>query len=85
MVHEWKGTTLDGQDIVIEMKLKLHNLLDKIDVLKQVPFLVRKFIQTFITSPFVYQWIEDVTVTLVMGNEKKSISGRVFQETSFCL
>jgi hypothetical protein len=54
--HEWKGSTNDGDPLSIKMSLKLNTLMDKIDVLSELPFLVRKFIQTFITAPFVYQW-----------------------------
>jgi hypothetical protein len=54
--HEWSGTTMNGEPLSMKLSLKLNNLVDKIDVLAELPFLVRKFIQTFITAPYVYQW-----------------------------
>lgn len=40
----------------VELDLNLGELMGKIDVLMELPFLIRKFIQTFITAPYVYQW-----------------------------
>jgi hypothetical protein len=81
--HEWKGTTMSGEPIQIKMSLNLQNLVDKIDVLGELPYLVRKFIQTFITAPYVYQWVEDTTVVVTKGSETIEIKGRVFHENAF--
>eukprot|EP00842_Homolaphlyctis_polyrhiza_P003949 jgi/Hompol1/4555/HPOL_000111-RA len=75
--HVWEGTANDGEPIKIEMRLALEQLLDKIDVLAELPFLIRTFIQTFITAPFVYQWIEDVTVTVTKGGVPTTLYGRL--------
>ena len=55
----WQGKTTEGnKDVAIKVSFIPKNLLDKIDVLSELPFLLRKFIQTFITAPFLYQWCE---------------------------
>ncbi|KAJ3254860.1 putative cell survival pathways protein [Boothiomyces macroporosus] len=83
LTHEWSGKTLDGKDLKVVMNLSLKGMIDKVDVLSELPYLVRKFIQTFITAPFVYQWLEDVTVDVYVGGEKREIKGRVFHENAF--
>src|SRR5688572_10778082 len=54
-----KGRSLDGKRVDIRFTCKdlKNNLLSKIDVLSELPFLVRKFIQTFVTAPYVYQFL----------------------------
>jgi p-aminobenzoyl-glutamate transporter AbgT len=65
--------------------LSLSRLLDKIDVLGELPYLVRVFIQTFITAPFCYQWMDQVgKATITIENETPiEIQGLLFNETSF--
>ncbi|KAI8619477.1 oxidative stress survival, Svf1-like protein [Chytriomyces sp. MP71] len=80
----WNGKTMKkGEDARMEMSLMLTNLVDKIDVLAELPYLLRVFIQTFITAPFLYQWLEDVTINVVMGKESFELKGKAFIECSF--
>ncbi|EGF79422.1 hypothetical protein BATDEDRAFT_89507 [Batrachochytrium dendrobatidis JAM81] len=83
--HVWHGKTRDtGVPIEIEMRLKLDRLVDKIDVLSELPYLIRMFIQTFISAPFVYQWIEDTEVVVrVEGGKEIRLNGRAFHENTF--
>ncbi|KAI8920889.1 oxidative stress survival, Svf1-like protein [Powellomyces hirtus] len=81
--YTWSGSTKDGKPLLIEMKVPLTHLLDKIDLLGELPYLVRKFIQTCITAPFVYQWFEDATANVTIGDEKFTLNGKVFHENAF--
>ncbi|KAH6575473.1 hypothetical protein BASA50_005485 [Batrachochytrium salamandrivorans] len=84
VTHVWKGTTRDtGDEIQIELHLKLDRLVDKIDVLAELPYLMRIFIQTFITAPFVYQWLETAEVTVTKGDTVSRLTGNVFHENTF--
>ena len=83
--HIWRGHTHDGQVVKIEMEFGLNNLLDKIDVLGELPFLVRKFLQTFVTAPFVYQWLEHVEAIVTVGEQREIVKGKVFHETTFLM
>jgi hypothetical protein len=67
------------------MEFELKNLLDKIDVLGELPFLVRKFVQTFVTAPFVYQWFESVEARIRVGGQERRVKGRVFHENTFLM
>jgi Svf1-like C-terminal lipocalin-like domain len=52
-------------------------------VLAELPFLVRKFIQAFITAPFVYQWFETAAAEVTVDGVTSRIEGKVFQECTF--
>ncbi|KAI8818281.1 oxidative stress survival, Svf1-like protein [Fimicolochytrium jonesii] len=81
--YKWSGLAKDGRAIHIDMKVPLNRLLDKIDLLGELPYLIRKFIQTFLTAPFVYQWFEEATANVTIGEEKLTLKGRVFHENAF--
>ena len=83
--HTWEGVDSSEQPIKIELSLNLDRLLDKIDVLSELPFLVRTFIQTFITAPFVYQWFEYCKVIVTRGSETTVLQGHTFHENTFLL
>ena len=84
LTTEWTGQTADGQPISIVMNLKLNNLLDKIDILSELPYIIRVFVQTFITAPYVYQWLEDSTISIKIGeSDLVQVRGSAFHESSF--
>nr|KAJ3401601.1 putative cell survival pathways protein [Polyrhizophydium stewartii] len=83
VTHVWEGTTRAGEPVRVELALKLDRMLDKIDVLAELPFLVRKFIQTFITAPFVYQWLENAEAKITIGGKESTIKGLAFHENTF--
>ncbi|KAJ3102226.1 putative cell survival pathways protein [Physocladia obscura] len=80
----WMGKTLDSQeDVKVEISIMLTNQLDTIDVLAELPYLLRKFIQTFITAPFLYSWNEKITAKITIGDQVSEIDGTAFIESSF--
>ncbi|KAJ3249513.1 putative cell survival pathways protein [Chytriomyces hyalinus] len=86
LFYTWNGKTKEtGEDVRIEMSLVQTNLVDKIDVLAELPYLLRVFIQTFITAPFLYQWFEEVTAKVTVGSEEFEIRGKAFIECSFLM
>lgn len=48
--------TLTNEGAEVGVEWGLVRMIDKIDVLGELPYFVRVFIQTFITAPFCYQW-----------------------------
>ncbi|KAJ3219309.1 putative cell survival pathways protein [Dinochytrium kinnereticum] len=83
----WNGTTTNGTNkpIKVEITQECKTMYAKIDVLSELPFLLRKFIQTFITSPFLYQWVEDLTAKVTVGEETFEFSGRMLIESTFLM
>ena len=83
--HSWKGQTLDGKSVTVDMEIPLTNLLDKIDVLSELPYLVKKFVQTFVTAPYVYQWFQEVEARVVVDGQERVLHGKVFHENTFLM
>ncbi|KAJ3068092.1 putative cell survival pathways protein [Podochytrium sp. JEL0797] len=80
------GKTKDsGEDVHVEISFVQSNLCDKIDVLSELPFLLRKLIQTFITAPFLFQWYDDVVANVTVGADSFKIEGKGFMECSFLM
>lgn len=85
ITHIWNGNTFSGKSITIEMSLSLSNMVSKFDVLAELPYLIRVFLQTFFTAPFIYQWIEPTVISVKMDNEIFEIPGTAFSETAFMI
>ncbi|KAJ3029206.1 UNVERIFIED_CONTAM: putative cell survival pathways protein [Siphonaria sp. JEL0065] len=80
----WQGKTLeDNLDVSVEISTLLSNKLDTIDVLAELPYLLRKFIQTFITAPYLFSWYEKVVAKVTIGDEVSEMEGNMFMECTF--
>jgi Na+-transporting NADH:ubiquinone oxidoreductase subunit NqrE len=78
------GKTTDGKDITITINLTLVNMIDKINVLAELNFILRTIIQTFVAAPYVYQWLEMAEAVVNIDGESPFIlKGRCFQECTF--
>ncbi|KAI9098875.1 oxidative stress survival, Svf1-like protein [Phlyctochytrium arcticum] len=77
------GTTSTSEPFTLTMTLPLSHMIDKIDLLSELPFLLRKVIQTFITAPFVYQWFEETEAVVKIGETEHTLKGRLFHENVF--
>jgi len=83
MKYTIKGKTIEGEKpFTAILTMKPSNQVDRIDCLSFLPFLIRKFIQSFISKPFIYQWLDEGEVQLTIGDETRTIKGLVLQETS---
>ncbi|CAO3625068.1 unnamed protein product [Mucor hiemalis] len=85
----WKGKTIkdksdeEVKDVSVEMVFELKNLIDKIDILAEIPWFLKKIVQTFVVKPYVYQWLDDATAEITIGDEKFSCPGKCYQELVF--
>ncbi|CAO3645756.1 unnamed protein product [Cunninghamella blakesleeana] len=86
----WKGKTIKEEgkedeikDVHVEMIVTVKNLVDKIDVLAEIPWFLKKLVQTFVVKPYIYQWLDDSTATITIGDESTEVKGRCFQELVF--
>ncbi|KAI8372356.1 oxidative stress survival, Svf1-like protein [Choanephora cucurbitarum] len=85
----WKGKTIKKQeneepkDVLIEMVVDVKNLIDKIDILAEIPYVIRKLVQSLIVKPYIYQWLDKATAEITVGDEKVSTEGHCFQELVF--
>ncbi len=77
------GRNVSDQAVKMGMRVALTQPLDRIDLLNELPILVRKVIQTFISKPYLYSWCENVTSTICVGDENVQVKGNMFIEISF--
>lgn len=87
--YKWKGRSFDKTEVRATCNVKLVNQCARICLLDNVPYVIRKMIETFVAKPFVYQWLDDVEVEVKIGNESKGgevktekFQGRMFQEVA---
>ncbi|KAI8988771.1 oxidative stress survival, Svf1-like protein [Pilobolus umbonatus] len=85
----WKGKTIkenesdESKDVSIIMVVEVKNLLDKIDILAEIPYIIRKLVQSLIVKPYIYQWLDKSTAEITIGDEKTVVEGHCFQELVF--
>ncbi|RKP03087.1 hypothetical protein CXG81DRAFT_9996, partial [Caulochytrium protostelioides] len=81
--YKWNGTTEDGKPVTAELSVPLTHLCDKIDLLAEMPWMVRKIVQTLITAPYVYQWLQHGKATITVDGQTRTIEGNGMFETCF--
>lgn len=84
----WKGKTIkqegeEPKDVSIVIISEPKNLIDKIDVLAEIPYFIRKLVQSLIVKPYIYQWLDKTTAEITVGDEKITTEGFCFQELVF--
>jgi hypothetical protein len=84
----WKGHTIQEGDVPVKpvsvvMMVPLLNLIDKIDILAEIPWFLKKIVQTFVVKPYVYQWLDEATAKVTIGDEKFEFPGKCYQELVF--
>ncbi|TPX33263.1 hypothetical protein SmJEL517_g03841 [Synchytrium microbalum] len=76
------GKTTDGknEDVKIDMTLSPGECTDKIDLLSELPWIIRTFVQTFLSKPIVYQWFQDAKASITVGKDSFTLEGKMFYE-----
>ena len=68
----------------LELKVEKLNLISKVDVLGELPFLLRKIIQLMVSKPFLFLYYQPSTLNLVSENgERSSHTGLLYSEISY--
>ncbi|CAG8443928.1 10861_t:CDS:2 [Ambispora leptoticha] len=84
ILYKWKGKTLDTKEpFQASINIRPQTLMDKIDVLNEVPYFLRKIVQAFVAKPYIYQWFNDATVEITIGDNKFTSTGKLFNEATF--
>ncbi|CAG8467127.1 8977_t:CDS:2 [Ambispora gerdemannii] len=82
--YTWKGKTLEtGEEFQASLKIRPETLMDKIDVLNEVPYFLKKIVQAFVAKPYIYQWFNAATVEITIGSNKLTSTGKLFNEATF--
>ena len=74
------GHTDKGDEVKVDMTLSPATPIDKIDLLSELPWIIRTFVQTFLTKPIVYQWFQDAKADVTIGRDKFTVEGKMFYE-----
>ena len=86
--YNYEGKTLDTKEdvkVTLVTKPKTSENAEKMDLLSELPWLLRKALQLLISKPFLFQYIHDEYELEVQVGEaaKRTIKGRTFEETVF--
>ena len=86
----WKGKTIreegsdeEPKDVNIDMIVTVEKLVDKIDVLAEIPSLLRMLVKKFVVKPYIYQWLDIAEAKITVGDETTTVEGKCFQELVF--
>ncbi|KAL0094806.1 oxidative stress survival, Svf1-like protein [Phycomyces blakesleeanus] len=78
-----EGSTEEPKDVSVVMVVDVKVLVDKIDILSEIPWFLKKLVQTFVVKPYIYQWLDQATAEITVGDEKVQVQGSCFQELVF--
>ncbi|KAI9026533.1 oxidative stress survival, Svf1-like protein [Phycomyces nitens] len=78
-----EGSTEEPKDVSVVMVVEVKTLVDKIDILSEIPWFLKKLVQTFVVKPYIYQWLDQATAEITVGDKKVEVQGSCFQELVF--
>ncbi|KAI8867946.1 hypothetical protein GQ42DRAFT_164466 [Ramicandelaber brevisporus] len=83
------GAASTGAKVHAEITVNNANQMARVDVLAELPYLIRRVIQALISKPYVYQFVGNGNATVILTDEadgsqtKLELDGRVFHEMTF--
>ncbi|KAF9437812.1 putative cell survival pathways protein, partial [Entomortierella beljakovae] len=84
--YVWEGKTLEGgKTFKAVLNVKPKGLCQKVDLLAEIPWALRKIVSTFVAKPIIYQWYDEATAVVTVGDEEYKVSGNVYHEATFVL
>ncbi|KAG0041010.1 putative cell survival pathways protein [Podila clonocystis] len=82
----WEGKTLEGgKKFKAVLNVKPKGLCQKVDLLAEIPWALRKIVSTFVAKPIIYQWYDEATAVITMGDEEHKVAGHVYHEATFVM
>ncbi|KAF9428131.1 putative cell survival pathways protein [Podila epigama] len=80
----WEGKTLEGgKPFKAVLNVKPKGLCQKVDLLAEIPWALRKIVSTFVAKPIIYQWYDEASAVITVGDEQHKIHGHVYHEATF--
>lgn len=74
----------DSRPYKVEIELKSTNLYHKMDILGYLPWVIRMIIKAFIARPFLFQWFDEATASITIGDDDPIIlNGKCLHECTF--
>lgn len=82
--YHWDGKTDDGKVVTADLEGALGAKLDRIDVMAEVPGFIKTIVASAAgTKPYIYQYMQKMTVKVKVGDEIKEEEGTLFTEATF--
>ncbi|KAA8904657.1 oxidative stress survival, Svf1-like protein [Sphaerosporella brunnea] len=79
----WKGKSQDGKEFEAAMDPTLARI-DRVDIMAEVPAIIKKFVAGAVgTRPYIYQYRQEATLKLKVGEEVIEEKGTMFMEATF--
>ncbi|KAH8889727.1 oxidative stress survival, Svf1-like protein [Thozetella sp. PMI_491] len=82
----WTGAAKDGKEVTASIEGSFGGLLDKIDVMEELPGFVKKILGNVAgTRPYIYQFLPNkkLSLKLKVGDEEITEEGELFSEATF--
>ncbi|KAF9397177.1 putative cell survival pathways protein [Mortierella sp. AD011] len=82
----WEGKTIEGaKPFKAILNVKPKGLCQKVDLLAEIPWPLRKIVATFVAKPIIYQWYDEATAVITIGGDEQKVSGNVYHEATFVM
>ncbi|CAO2654783.1 Nn.00g115160.m01.CDS01 [Neocucurbitaria sp. VM-36] len=82
--YHWEGKTDDGKEVTADLEGALGAKLDRIDVMAEVPGFIKTIVASAAgTKPYIYQYMQKMTIKVKVGDEVKEEEGTLFTEATF--
>ncbi|KAF9586042.1 putative cell survival pathways protein [Lunasporangiospora selenospora] len=83
----WEGKTLgaDAKPFKAVLNVKPRVLCQKVDLLSEMPWALRKAVSAFVAKPIIYQWLDEASATVKIGDKEQTLAGKIYHESTFVM
>jgi hypothetical protein len=83
LVATWRGINPENASFKAECRFRPQVLVHRVNLLELLPFVMRKVVETFITRPYVYVWLDRAELEVKEGPAQRRLPGWMFCEICF--
>ncbi|KAF8928698.1 putative cell survival pathways protein [Dissophora ornata] len=84
--YVWEGKTIEGgKPFKAVLNVKPKGLCQKVDLLAEIPWALRKIVSTFVAKPIIYQWYDNASAVVTLGEAEHKMTGHVYHEATFVM
>ncbi|KAF9922691.1 putative cell survival pathways protein [Linnemannia zychae] len=84
--YVWEGKSTEGdKSFKAVLNVKPKGLCQKVDLLAEIPWALRKIVSTFVAKPIIYQWYDNATAVITIDGAEHKLTGHVYHEATFVM
>ncbi len=84
VTYRLAGKNDQGRDVSVSMPVAKPHLVEKLDILSSLPWILRQFLKAFIAKPYFYVFINEIeAVVSVEGQPDETVKGWLVHEIMF--